>query len=41
VQANLPSPAPLESDPPDIWTLLNREDHQQAEFEEKLAALQR
>jgi thioredoxin-like negative regulator of GroEL len=39
--ASVPPPGPpLESDPPDIWTLLSREDQQQSEFDEKLAALQ-
>lgn len=31
---------PAEVDPPDIWTLLSREEKQQGEFKEKLAALQ-
>ena len=39
--AAVPAPgAPLESDPPDIWTLLSREDQDQEAFEKKLADLQ-
>jgi thioredoxin-like negative regulator of GroEL len=35
-----PIGGPLESDPPDIWTLLSREDKAQDDFEAKISALQ-
>lgn len=40
-QAKIPAPGgALESDPPDIWTLLSREEQQQEDFQQQLAALQ-
>jgi hypothetical protein len=40
-KAEVPSPGgALESDPPDIWTLLAREDKSQDDFEKRLAELQ-
>jgi thioredoxin-like negative regulator of GroEL len=41
-KAKIPVPGggTVESDPPDIWSLLGKEDAQQQAFEEKLAALQ-